>query len=146
MTADQYRESWAGGPPVAPPPGLIFHAGIGDGAAFFTVTVWESRAAYDTFAAAFAQAMAARGFEFGRPEVLPVHNFFHRPPDTVDERIRHQLTGRVMKRTCQLRIVNSQPVDARSSRPSAPREKGAATMRDHGFCRVTFTSWSGSSA
>ena len=78
MTAEQYRESWADGPPVAPPPGLIFHAGIGEGTAFFTVTVWESRAAYDAFAPTFARAMAARGFEFGRPEVLPVHRFL--PP------------------------------------------------------------------
>jgi hypothetical protein len=26
-TADQYKESWAGGPPLSPPHGLIFHAG-----------------------------------------------------------------------------------------------------------------------
>jgi hypothetical protein len=78
MTAEQYRESWAGGPPVVPPPGLISHAGIGDGPAFFTVSVWESRAAYDAFAPVFAQAMKERGFEFGRPEILPVHHFL--PP------------------------------------------------------------------
>ena len=57
MTAEQYRDSWTGGPPVGPPPGLISHAGIGDGAAFFTVTVWQSREAYDAFAPVFAQAM-----------------------------------------------------------------------------------------
>jgi hypothetical protein len=28
MTAEQYKESWGGGPPVAPPAGLIFHAGL----------------------------------------------------------------------------------------------------------------------
>lgn len=72
MTAEQYRASWTGGPPVAPPEGLIFHAGIGEGTAFFTVTVWESQAAYDAFAPAFAEAMARRGFTFGRPEILPV--------------------------------------------------------------------------
>jgi len=73
MTAEQYRESWVAGPPVAPPAGLIFHAGIGEGADFFTVTVWESDAAYEAFAPAFAQAMAQRGFEFGKPQILPVH-------------------------------------------------------------------------
>ena len=73
MTAEQYNSSWTGGAPVAPPPGLIFHAGVGEGAAFFTVSVWESHAAYDAFAPVFAQAMAARGFQFGRPEILPVH-------------------------------------------------------------------------
>jgi hypothetical protein len=75
MTAEQYRESWKGGAPVAPPPGLVFHAGAGDGAAFFTVTVWESREAYDAFAPMFARAMRERGFEFGQPEILPVHQF-----------------------------------------------------------------------
>lgn len=73
MTAEQYNESWVGGPPVAPPRGLIFHAGIGDGAAFFTVSVWESQAAYNAFAPVFSQAMAARGYQFGVPEILPVH-------------------------------------------------------------------------
>lgn len=73
MPAEQYRESWASGPPVAPPAGMIFHAGIGEGAAFFTVTVWESRAAYDAFAPVFAHAMRELGFEFGTPEILPVH-------------------------------------------------------------------------
>jgi hypothetical protein len=78
MTAEQYRESWASGPPVAPPAGLIFHAGMGEGTAFFTVTVWESRAAYDAFAPVFTRAMRERGFEFGTPEILPVHRFL--PP------------------------------------------------------------------
>ena len=78
MTADQYRQSWIGGPPVTPPAGLIFHAGMGEGSAFFTVTVWESRAAYDAFAPVFAQAMRACGFEFGKPEIVPVHHFL--PP------------------------------------------------------------------
>ena len=73
MTVEQYRESWASGPPVAPPAGLMFHAGVGEGTAFFTVTIWESRAAYDAFAPVFRQAMKDRGFEFGTPEILPVH-------------------------------------------------------------------------
>lgn len=75
MTAEQYEESWKGGPPVAPPQGLIFHAGIGEGADFFTVTVWESQAAYDAFAPVFAQAMSQRGLELGRPQLFPVHRF-----------------------------------------------------------------------
>ena len=75
MTVEQYSKSWEEGPPVAPPPGLIFHAGVGEGAEFFTVTVWESQAAYDAFAPIFAQAMARHGFEFGRPEIFPVHRF-----------------------------------------------------------------------
>ena len=78
MTSEQYKQSWSGGPPVHPPPGLIFHAGIGEGESFLTVTVWESREAYDAFAPVFAQAMADRGFEFGKPEILPVHQFL--PP------------------------------------------------------------------
>jgi hypothetical protein len=78
ITAEQYRQSWAGGPPVARPAGLIFHAGMGEGTAFLTVTIWKSRAAYDAFAPAFAEAMGERGFEFGKPEILPVHHFL--PP------------------------------------------------------------------
>lgn len=76
MTSYQYKQSWSGGPPVAPPSGLIFHAGIGEGDAFFTVSVWESRDAYEAFASVFANAMQERGFQFGKPEVLPVHQVF----------------------------------------------------------------------
>ena len=75
MTADQYRRSWSSGAPVDPPPGLLFHAGIGEADAFFTVTVWENRDAYDSFAPLFAKAMKEQGFQFGEPEVLPVHHF-----------------------------------------------------------------------
>ena len=78
MTSDQYKRSWSGGPPVDPPAGLLFHAGIGEGDAFFTVTVWENRAAYDAFAPLFAEAMAEQGYQFGKPEVLPVHQAFAR--------------------------------------------------------------------
>lgn len=73
ITKDQYQQSWRGGPPVAPPPGLLFHAGFGEGADFMTVTVWESREAYDAFAPIFARAMAEQGFNFGTPRILPVH-------------------------------------------------------------------------
>ena len=72
MTAEQYKESWAGGPPVDPPPGLVFHAGIGEGDDFMTMTVWESRAAYDAFAPVFARVMADKGLTFGKPTILPV--------------------------------------------------------------------------
>lgn len=75
MTADQYRDSWVGGPPVtAPPRGLIFHAGVGEGSDFFTVTVWESREAYDAFAPVFLETMRARGFDFGSPSILAVNH------------------------------------------------------------------------
>ena len=77
MTADQYNESWSGAEisPVPPPPGLLFHAGVGEGEDFFTVTVWESRDAYDAFAPTFQQIMQERGFSFGTPKVLPVHHY-----------------------------------------------------------------------
>ena len=77
MTAEQYTASWSGGdaPPVAVPPGLIFHAGSGEGQDFFTLTVWESRAAYDNFAPVFKEAMKKNGFNLGEPLILPVHHF-----------------------------------------------------------------------
>lgn len=78
ITVEQYENSWRGGPPVAPPPGLLFHAGFGEGAEFMTVTVWESREAYDAFAPIFARAMADQGFNFGSPQILPVHRFLTR--------------------------------------------------------------------
>ncbi len=73
MTEEQYIASWSGGPPVGPPGGLICHAGIGEGPAFFTVTIWESREAYDAFAPVFSEALRERGFSFGQPLILPVH-------------------------------------------------------------------------
>lgn len=78
MTAEQYKESWDGGPPVAPPAGLIFHAGIGDGPDFSTVTIWESREAYDAFAPVFSRIMSEKGLQVGVPQILPVHHFL--PP------------------------------------------------------------------
>ena len=80
MTAEQYKESWRGGPPVAPPPGLIAHAGIGEGEEFFTITLWDSVEAYEAFAPLFAETMRARGFEFGSPRILPVHQFLAPSP------------------------------------------------------------------
>lgn len=73
MSAEQYKASWVGGPPVAPPAGLIVHAGVGDGDDFFTISLWESKEAYDAFAPAFKKAMSERGFHFGEPRLLPVH-------------------------------------------------------------------------
>lgn len=78
MTAEDYKQSWDGGPPISPPPGLIFHAGIGEGVDFATITVWESSAAYEAFAPMFARVMSERGFKFGTPQILPVHHFL--PP------------------------------------------------------------------
>jgi hypothetical protein len=76
MTAAQYLASWEGrdAPPLPTPHGLLFHAGIGEGADFFTVSVWQSREDYDAFAPSFTQAMAERGFTFGTPAILPVHH------------------------------------------------------------------------
>lgn len=74
MTLEQYKESWAGGAPVSPPRGLIFHAGIGEGADFTTITVWESREAYDAFAPVFTRVMSEKGLRFGSPQILPVHH------------------------------------------------------------------------
>ncbi len=74
MTADQYKESWREGAPVAPPAGLIFHAGVGDGDEFFTLTVWESAEAYEAFAPLFARSMRERGLHIGSPRILPVHH------------------------------------------------------------------------
>ena len=78
MSAEQYKASWVGGPPVAPPAGLIAHAGVGDGDDFFTISLWESKDAYDAFAPAFKKAMNERGFYFGEPQILPVHQMM--PP------------------------------------------------------------------
>jgi len=80
MTAEQYKESWSSGdgPPLPVPAGLLFHAGIGEGADFFTVTVWESREAYDAFAPLFKRTMSERGFHFGEPRILPVHHHLAR--------------------------------------------------------------------
>jgi hypothetical protein len=77
MTAEQYKASWNGDErsPVPLPPGLLFHAGVGEGNAFFTVSVWENQEAYDTFAPQFKEAMNKRGFTFGEPSISPVHHY-----------------------------------------------------------------------
>jgi hypothetical protein len=71
MTAEQYNASWSGSE------GLLFHAGVGEGEAFFTLTVWKTREAYDAFAPQFKNSMSGRGFEFGEPSILPVHPLHH---------------------------------------------------------------------
>jgi hypothetical protein len=77
MTADQYNISWSGsdGPPLPLPPGLLFHAGVGEGSKFFTITVWSTREAYDVFAPKFKKAMSEKGFDFGEPSVVLVHHY-----------------------------------------------------------------------
>jgi hypothetical protein len=80
MTAEQYKESWAGSDdaPVPVPVGLLFHAGVGEGNDFFTITLWESEEAYADFAPLFKQAMSERGLTFGAPALLPVHHMIER--------------------------------------------------------------------
>ena len=77
MTAEQYNGSWSGSedPPLPVPPDLLFHTGVGDGEAFFTLTVWKTREAYNAFVPQFKKAMSERGFEFGEPSILPVHHY-----------------------------------------------------------------------
>ena len=72
MTAEQYKASWSQGAPVAVPAGLLFHAGIGEGKEFFTVSIWADSGADDSFAPKFKQAMRERGFTFGEPLILDV--------------------------------------------------------------------------
>jgi len=81
MTAEQYKASWSGedGPPLPPPPGLLFHAGVAEGDEFFTITVWESQQAYDEFAPVFKQVMKGKGFTFGTPSIHPVHHMIDPP-------------------------------------------------------------------
>ena len=74
MTADDYKASWQEGAPVGLPPGLIFHAGVGEGADFATITVWDSRESYDAFAPMFTQVMAEKGVRFGPPQILSVRH------------------------------------------------------------------------
>src|SRR5688500_12848712 len=73
--------SWSGsdGQPVPTPPGLLFHAGVGEADEFFTISVWESQEFYDEFAPVFKQAMAGMGFDFGTPAKLPVHHMIDPP-------------------------------------------------------------------
>ncbi|HVE92318.1 MAG TPA: hypothetical protein VNE62_08470 [Actinomycetota bacterium] len=77
MSAEQYKDSWAGSndAPVPVPRGLLFHAGVGEGDEFFTISVWESDEAYADFAPMFKQAMSEKGFNFGSPAMLPVHHW-----------------------------------------------------------------------
>jgi hypothetical protein len=74
LDAETYKASWAEGSPMPDPEGLLFHAGIGEGDDFFTVSVWESREAYDAFGSRLKEALGAEGYEGGAPKILPVHH------------------------------------------------------------------------
>jgi hypothetical protein len=74
VSAEMYKASWANGSPMPDPKGLLFHAGVGEGDEFFTISVWESAEAYDAFGAKFKKALGAEGFEGGAPKILPVHH------------------------------------------------------------------------
>jgi hypothetical protein len=74
LDAETYKATWASNFAIANPDGLIFHAGIGDGDDFFTVSVWENRQAYDAFADGFRDTMGDVGFHGGTPLILPVHH------------------------------------------------------------------------
>jgi hypothetical protein len=70
------------------PDGLLFHAGVGEDDDFFTVSVWESREAYDAFASRFKEALGAEGYEGGAPKILPVHHTIDHGLETVKQRPR----------------------------------------------------------
>lgn len=74
VDADTYKATWASDIPKGNPAGLLFHAGVGEGDDFFTVSVWENREAYDAFADGFKQMLGAAGFAGGQPAILPVHH------------------------------------------------------------------------
>ena len=74
VTEEDYLASWANGSPMPDPKGLLFHAGIGEGDEFFTVSVWENREAYDAFGSRFKEALGAEGFKGGAPKILAVHH------------------------------------------------------------------------
>src|SRR4029450_7120666 len=67
VTAEKYKGTWASGSPMPDAPGLMFHAGVGEGDDFFTISVWESRETYDAFASGFKEAVGAAGLEGDRP-------------------------------------------------------------------------------
>src|ERR1044072_9134931 len=67
LDAEPYKASWADGSPMPDPEGLLFHAGVGEGDDFFTVSVWETREAYDAFASRFKEALGAEGLREERP-------------------------------------------------------------------------------
>ena len=78
VTAEKYKALWASGSAMPDAQGLMFHAGVGEGDDFFTISVWESPEAYDAFASGFKEAVGAAGFEGGAPQILPVHHMIDR--------------------------------------------------------------------
>ena len=67
LSAEQYNASLANGSPMPDPTGLLFHAGVGEGDDFFTVSVWENREAYDAFASRSRRRWAPRALRGERP-------------------------------------------------------------------------------
>ena len=74
LDAETYKATWASDIPNGNPEGLLFHAGVGEGDDFFTMSVWESRDAYDAFASGFKETLGQAGFVGGKPLILPVHH------------------------------------------------------------------------
>lgn len=74
LDAETYKATWASDIEKQSPDGLVFHAGVGEGDEFFTISVWESREAYDAFAGGFKETLGDAGFEGGKPLILPVHH------------------------------------------------------------------------
>ena len=78
VEAETYKATWASDVPKGNPEGLLFHAGVGEGEDFFTISVWESQEAYDAFAAGFKETLGDAGFAGGKPDILPVHHTIDR--------------------------------------------------------------------
>jgi heme-degrading monooxygenase HmoA len=74
LDLETYKASWALDIAAGNTEGLIFHAGIGEGDEFFTVSVWESRQAYEAFADGFRDTLGEPGFRAEKPTILPVHH------------------------------------------------------------------------
>jgi heme-degrading monooxygenase HmoA len=67
LDAETYKATWASDVAKGNPEGLIFHAGVGEGDDFFTMSVWESQEAYNAFASGFKETLGAAGFAGGKP-------------------------------------------------------------------------------
>jgi hypothetical protein len=78
LDVNTYKATWASDVAKGNPDGLLFHAGVGEGEDFFTMSVWESREAYDAFAGGFKETLGDAGFEGGKPLILPVHHTIER--------------------------------------------------------------------
>jgi heme-degrading monooxygenase HmoA len=74
LNAETYKATWESNVAQGNPEGLIFHAGVGEGDDFFTMSVWESQDAYNAFASGFKETLGEAGFTGGKPLILPVHH------------------------------------------------------------------------